>query len=70
MKTHLRPLVLAFVAMLSTTQAADTPAAILSDYRKDITGHSSAAMNERYTHRAASTLANALKRAINLPSPL
>ncbi len=33
MKTHLRPLVLAFVAMLSTTQAADTPAAILSDYR-------------------------------------
>lgn len=34
MKTHIRPLVLALVAMLSaTTQAADTPAAILSDYR-------------------------------------
>lgn len=35
MKTHIRPLVLALVAMLSaTTQAADTPAAIASDYRK------------------------------------
>lgn len=35
MKTHIRPLVLALVAMLSaTTQAADTPAAILADYRK------------------------------------
>lgn len=34
MKTHIRPLVLALVAMLSaTTQAADTPAAILADYR-------------------------------------
>jgi len=32
MKTHIRPL--ALVAMLSTTQAADTPAAILADYRK------------------------------------
>ncbi len=44
-------------------------AGIPYEIRKDITGHSSAAMNERYTHRAASTLANALKRAINLPSP-
>lgn len=35
MKTHLRPLVLTLVAMLSaTTQAADTPAAIAADYRK------------------------------------
>ncbi len=34
MKTHIRPLVLALVAILSaTTQAADTPAAILADYR-------------------------------------
>jgi hypothetical protein len=35
MKTHIRPLVLALVAILSaTTQAADTPAAIAADYRK------------------------------------
>lgn len=33
MKTHIRPLVLALVAMLSTTQAAETPATIAADYR-------------------------------------
>ena len=33
MKTHIRPLVLALAAMLSTAQAADTPAVILADYR-------------------------------------
>jgi integrase len=53
-----------FHSFRHTTNTLLAEAGIPYEVRKDITGHSSAAMNERYTHRAASTLATALQRAI------
>lgn len=53
-----------FHSFRHTTNTLLAEAGVPYEVRKDITGHSSAAMNERYTHRAASTLADVLKRAI------
>ena len=58
-----------FHSFRHTTNTLLAEADIPYEVRKDITGHSSSSMNERYTHRAASTLAAALQRAINLTSP-
>ncbi len=53
-----------FHSFRHTTNTLLAEADMPYEVRKDITGHSSSAMNERYTHRAASTLADVLQRAI------
>ncbi len=54
-----------FHSFRHTTNTLLAEAGVPYEVRKDITGHSSAAMNERYTHRAASTLAQVMKDAIS-----
>lgn len=54
-----------FHSFRHTTNTLLAEAGVPYEVRKDITGHSSAAMNERYTHRSASSLAEVLKRAIS-----
>jgi integrase len=54
-----------FHSFRHTTNTLLAEAGVPYEVRKDITGHSSAAMNERYTHRSASSLAAVLKRAIS-----
>lgn len=54
-----------FHSFRHTTNSLLAEAGITDDVRRKITGHSSTAMNQIYTHLAASTLANALKRAIS-----
>lgn len=53
-----------FHSFRHTTNTLLAEAGVPYEIRKNITGHSSAATNERYTHRSASTLAAVLKRAI------
>jgi integrase len=54
-----------FHSFRHTTNTLLAEADVPYEVRKDITGHSSAGMNERYTHRSASKLAEVLKRAIS-----
>lgn len=54
-----------FHSFRHTTNTLLAEAGVPYEVRKDITGHSSAAVNERYTHRTASTLADVLQRAIS-----
>jgi integrase len=54
-----------FHSFRHTTNTLLDEADVPYEVRKDITGHSSARQNERYTHRSASKLAAVLKRAIS-----
>lgn len=54
-----------FHSFRHTTNTLLDEAGVPYEVRKDITGHSSARQNERYTHRSASQLAAVLKRAIS-----
>lgn len=54
-----------FHSFRHTTNTLLDEANVPFEVRKDITGHSSARQNERYTHRSASKLAEVLKRAIS-----
>lgn len=54
-----------FHSFRHTTNTLLDEADVPYEVRKDITGHSSARQNERYTHRSASKLAEVLKRAIS-----
>jgi integrase len=54
-----------FHSFRHTTNTLLDEADVPYEVRKDITGHSSARQNERYTHRSASKLASVLKRAIS-----
>jgi integrase len=54
-----------FHSFRHTTNTLLDEADVPYEVRKDITGHSSARQNERYTHRSASKLAAVLQRAIS-----